>query len=91
MIAKLFITKKKYEIEDSALERLLDVTEYFRNLPNFANARTVRNILDQVLLNQNLRTEDNENDNHIVDDIEDYLADEEIDLKITNKGRIGFH
>ncbi len=92
LIAKLFIAKKKYEIEDSALERLLDVTEYFRNLPNFANARTVRNILDQVLLNQNLRTEDNENDNLIiVDDIEDYLADEEIDLKITNKGRIGFY
>ncbi len=68
------------------------MTEYFRNLPNFANARTVRNILDQVLLNQNLRTEDNENDNLIiVDDIEDYLADEEIDLKITNKGRIGFY
>ena len=92
LIAKLFVAKKKYEIEDSALNRLLDVTEYFRSLPNFANARTVRNILDQVLLNQNLRTEDNENDHLIiVDDIEDYLADEGIDLTITNKGRIGFY
>ena len=70
----------------------MDVTEYFRNLPNFANARTVRNILDQVLLNQNLRTEDNENDHLIiVDDVEEYLVDEEVDLKTNNKGRIGFY
>ena len=92
-ITESFIAKKKYEIQDSALERLLDVTEYYRNLPNFANARTVRNILDQVLMNQNLRTEDIENDNTIiVEDIEDYLADEGIDLNKPNKGKghIGF-
>lgn len=92
-IAESFIAKKKYEIEDSALEKLLDVTEYFRNLPNFANARVVRNILDQVLMNQNLRTEDIENNNTIItEDIEDYLADEGIDLNKPNKGkyRIGF-
>jgi len=92
-IAKAFLTKKKYEIEASALERLLDVTEYYRNLPNFANARTVRNILDQVLMNQNLRTEDTDDDNTvIVDDIDDYLADEGIDLSkpVKGKGHIGF-
>ena len=74
-IAKVFIAKKRYKIEDSALERLLDVTDYYRSLPNFANARTVRNIIDQVLMNQNLRTEDFKDDNTvIVEDIEDYLA-----------------
>lgn len=92
-IAKAFLKKKKYEIEDAALERLLDVTEYYRNQPNFANARTVRNILDQVLMNQNLRTEDFDDDiTVIIDDVEDYLADEGIDLSKSGKGKghIGF-
>ena len=92
-IAKDFLAKKKYEIEESALERLLDVAEYYRSRPNFANARTVRNILDQVLMNQNLRTEDTADNNIvIIDDVEDYLTDEGIDLNNPNKGKrtIGF-
>ena len=78
---------------DSADEKLLDAAEWFRKRPNFANARTVRNILDQVLLNQNLRTEDTEDDRTILlDDVLDYLADEGIDLKDTDPGKrsIGF-
>ena len=92
-IAKVFLAKKKYEIEDSALERLLDITEYFRKKPNFANARTVRNILDQVLMNQNLRTEDLGDDRMIIiDDVEDFILDEGIDLSHPDKEkrRIGF-
>ena len=72
---------------------LLDITEYYRNKPNFANARTVRNIVDQVIMNQNLRTEDSAGDNTIiVDDVEDYLIDENIDLenKKHTDNRIGF-
>lgn len=44
-------------------------------------------------MNQNLRTEDFEEDNTvIVDDVDDYLADEGIDLSKPSqeKGRIGF-
>ena len=92
-IAKIFLRKKKYEIEEPALELLLNVTDYFRKLPNFANARTVRNILDQVLMNQNLRTEDHEDDNTVIaEDVEDYLSDEGIDLSKpdTGRGHIGF-
>ena len=92
-IAVAFLKKKKYEIDEPALNRLLNVTEYYRNRPNFANARTVRNILDQVIMNQNLRTEDTDGDNLIiVDDIEDYLMDEGIDLTRAGNGqrRIGF-
>lgn len=92
-IAVAFLKKKKYEIDEHALNRLLDVTEYYRNRPNFANARTVRNILDQVIMNQNLRTEDTDGDNLIVvDDVEDYLMDEGIDLTKAGNGqrRIGF-
>ena len=58
-----------------------------------ANARTVRTILDQVLMNQNLRTEDFDDDRTIIlGDVEDYLMDEGIDSDYTNKGQrtIGF-
>lgn len=82
-IAASFLKKKNYEIDQAALDRLLDVTEYYRNRPNFANARTVRNILDQVIMNQNLRTEDSDTDNNnliVAGDVEDYIADEGIDL-----------
>lgn len=93
-IAGRFLEKKKYEIEKSALEKLLDITDYYRAKPNFANARTVRNILDQVIMNQNLRTEDlSDNKTIILEDVEDYLTDEGIDLSKTGKTgdrKIGF-
>lgn len=91
-IAVAFLKKKRYEIDNDALARLLEVTEYFRQRPNFSNARTVRNILDQVILNQNLRAEDNADDSRIIlDDVNDYISDEHIDLSAsTPKRQIGF-
>lgn len=91
-IAASFLTAKKYEIADDALDRLLDVAEYYRQRPNFANARTIRSIVDQVILNQNLRAEDNEGDYTIVvSDVDDYISDEGIDLSATTpRRRIGF-
>ena len=91
-IAKVFLTSKKYEITQEALSKFLEITEYYRNRPNFANARTVRNILDQVIMNQNLRAEDDPDDyTIIIDDIEDYLTDEKIDLRETvPRRKIGF-
>lgn len=93
LIAQSFLEKKGYSIDDEALNRLLDIMEYFRNRPNFANARTVRNVLDQVIMNQNLRTEDENGDSVIiVDDVDDYLTDEGIDLSKPSTGtkKIGF-
>ena len=92
-IALSFLKKKRYDISSDALSLLLDITEYYRNRENFANARTVRNILDQVIMNQNLRTEDTEEDNTIIlCDVEDYLSDEGIDITRTQCStlRIGF-
>ncbi len=91
-IASVFLKKKKYSIDNDAMERLLDVTEYYRNRPNFANARTVRNIIDQVIMNQNLRTEDTEDDDVImIEDVDDYITDEGIDLTSSApKRKIGF-
>lgn len=92
-IANVFLTKKKYMIEDTAFEKLLDVTEYYRRRPDFANARTVRNIIDQVIMNQNLRTEEDESPDNMIllSDVEDYIGDEGIDLASSYSGhRIGF-
>ena len=91
-IASVFLKKKKYTIDNDAMERLLDVTEYYRNRPDFANARTVRNIIDQVIMNQNLRTEDTEDDDVImIEDVDDYITDEGIDLMSSApKRKIGF-
>ncbi len=91
-IAKLFLAKKKYEIEADALERVLDVAEWYRKKPNFANARTIRNILDQVIMNQNLRVDDSDGaeDDYLIikDDVEDYIVDE--GLMKEDKPKIGF-
>ena len=92
-IAVRFASKKKYVLENAALERILDVAEYYRGKPNFANARTVRNILDQVIMNQNLRADDNDLDDNtiILEDVEDYISDEKIMQKPSSERRIGFY
>ena len=80
-------------ITDDAMALFLDVLEYYRKQPNFANARTVRNVPDQVIMNQNLCTEDKTGDDQIIrSDVQDYIADEGIDLnKPGASGRkIGF-
>lgn len=77
-----FVSEQSYEIEDAAAERLLDCVEYFRQLPNYANARTVRNVLEQVILNQNLRTEDTGECCILLEDVEEYLSDSNINLSV---------
>lgn len=92
-LADVFLSKKQYEIASDAMEKLLDVTEYFRQNDDFANARTLRNIIDQVIMNQNLRAEDDEEDRTVIlSDVEDYIADENINLSDTSDGKrkIGF-
>lgn len=91
-IALRFAQKKGYRFERDALDRFTELIEYYRNKPNFANARTVRNVLEQVILNQNLRTEDDETDNKIIlQDVEDYVSDENILQKHSNDRKIGFY
>ena len=93
-IACAFLSRKKYEIEKDALELLLDIAEYYRARPNFANARTIRNILEQVIMNQNLRADEEESSdtNIILSDVKDYIDDENIDLNSSTgtHRRIGF-
>lgn len=93
-IALHFLQKKKYTIDDNALVLVLDITDYYRARPNFANARTVRNILEQVIMNQNLRADEEESSdtNIILSDVKDYIDDENIDLNSSTgtHRRIGF-
>ena len=91
-IAESFVKAKHYKIDSTALDRLLDVAEYYRKRPNFANARTVRSIVDQVIMNQNLRSEDDGEDYRIIEsDVNDYILDEGIDLSASAPSRrIGF-
>ena len=76
-IALSMLRKMNYTITDDALDRILDITDYERKRPNYANARNVRNLLDQVILNQNLRTEDSQAPNNeiILEDVEDYIEE----------------
>ena len=71
------LEKKKYSITEEALSRILDITDYERQRPNYANARNLRNILDQVILNQNLRADETyDQDNEIIlEDVEDYITE----------------
>lgn len=90
-IARSFLEKKRYRIEEDALERALDIAEALRTRPNFANARTMRNILDQVILNQNLRTEDSSEDfTVILEDVEEYIRETEVFSEQEARPRFGF-
>lgn len=86
-IANLMLSKKKYTISEDALNKILDISDWYSKKANFANARTIRNIIDQVIMNQNLRVED-EDDNYeiVIEDVLDYISDEEIDLSDKENG-----
>lgn len=73
LIAKKMLSKLNYSIEDTALDKIINLVDLKRNEKSFANARTLRNILDKVILNQNLRTEDMDNNVIINMDVESYI------------------
>ena len=55
------MVKRNYEITDDAKKKLLDVLELQSKSQHFANARTVRNILDGLVEIQAVRTMEDEN------------------------------
>lgn len=73
-IFNIMLAKKNYEITDDARNKLLDIFERLSKGKHFANARTVRNVLEGLIEIQAVRTmEDNnlENDNERIIRIED--------------------
>ncbi len=60
-IFNIMLAKKNYEITDDAKNKLVDVLEFSSQSQHFANARTVRNILDGLVEIQAVRTMEDEN------------------------------
>ena len=87
-IARLMLKKKEYAIEENALASILDITDYERNKPNYSNARSLRNILDQVILNQNLRIESENIKNRLIQfiDVKEYIEDNGLET-VLNKDK----
>ncbi len=77
-ITMSFLAKETipYAISDEAMNEILDLTDYYRTLPDFANARTIRKMLTDIIMNQNLRVEDEpDNDEIIINDVIQYEED----------------
>lgn len=87
-ISQLMLQSRHYSIGEAALERLLDITEIRRKEPNFANAREIRNILDQVIMCQNLRCAGTGDSEVGIVDINKYISDANINLPMSS-GSIG--
>ena len=87
-ITQLMLLDRKYTLTDAAMERLLDITDVKRKNPNFANAREVRNILDQVIMCQNLRTAGTDDHELGITDVNRYITDAKINLPISGNGAV---
>ena len=65
------------------MSRILDVTDIKRKDPNFANAREIRNILDQVIMCQNMRCVGMEDHEIGIVDVNKYIQDAKVNLPTT--------
>lgn len=77
-IALRFLAKESvpYTITDEALEEILSICEIYRQKDDFANARTVRTMLQDIIMNQNLRVENELDNNEItIDDVNQYAKE----------------
>ena len=79
-ITELMLHKRGYIIDESAMSKILDITDVKRKEPNFANAREIRNILDQVIMCQNVRCMGMENKELGLADVHKYIQDAKINL-----------
>lgn len=85
LIVHSFIKKESlnYTITQEAVEMILDIADYYRNSNDFANARTIRKILQDVILNQNLRVEEELDNNEIIfADVCRYIEENGLNIKI---------
>ena len=88
-IEKLMIQNKGYQINEDAAIKICEACEYYKDKANFANARTIRNIIDQVIMNQNLRAINDANDKLIkIDDVLEYIEENGIELNKTYNNNI---
>lgn len=80
-IFDIMLSKNKYEISENAKAKLMEIFEQKSKSKHFANARTVRNILDNLIEIQAVRTMDdmkNENERIIkINDVVQYIQENE--------------
>ena len=80
-ICSYFGKKLKYTITDEAKEKIIDLDEYKKESKDYANAREVRNVLEQVLEFQAYRTvNEQENREITIDDVLEYQIENKIVL-----------
>ena len=77
-----------YTITQEALDRMIDIVEYYRSFADFANARTARNLVEDVKMNQNYRTEYIEDNEITLDDVGEYIIDKKITVQYRNQKNI---
>lgn len=86
-IASLMLRQRGYTATDEAMRRLLDVTDVKRREANFANAREIRNLLDQVIMCQNLRCGGTEDRELGLVDVNRFIKDSRISVPMA-QGRV---
>lgn len=78
-IFELIVSKQNYSIEPKALDEALKIVELDREYANFANARSVRNILEALIQIQAVRTLETSEDTLItLEDVQTYEKDHNI-------------
>ncbi len=91
-IAEQMLESRSYTIGEAAMSRILDITDIRRKESNFANAREIRNILDQVIMCQNMRCLETGGREIGLVDVNKYIADAKVHLPTTvlaGSGRVG--
>lgn len=88
-IAKIMLEKQEYTIDADALKKLIDVVYLKKHTANFANAREVRIMLDQIEMIQAERTINEIDNRHItIEDIDTYIKDHNLTLKEAKENAI---
>lgn len=80
-IGKLMLKSMDYTMDEEALRLAIKIAYNKHKLPNFANAREVRNIIEKTAIIQALRTEEDfENRTIIKEDIETFAKEQNINI-----------
>lgn len=87
-IATMMLKNRGYTIHDEAKDRILAITDHIRKEPNFANAREMRNIIEQVVMCQNVRCAGTEDKTIEIADVNAYIKENHIYVPTTGEGMV---
>lgn len=89
-ITKLFFDKRKYVISDELVDTIVKINDTYKTNRDYANARQIRNIVDQIIMNQNLRTIEEFSTEISLEDVNTYINENGIDISESIKKLIDF-